>query len=84
MLFKFINTSVTYQQIINNTFKNLFNVTVVAYLNDILIYLENFAKHCERVSFRDNFGEQQMIDEDIITKFMRSASTVKVCINLNK
>ena len=34
---------------INNAFKNLFNVTVVVYLNNILIYLKNFIKHEKHV-----------------------------------
>ena len=49
MSFKFINTSAIYQQMINNAFKDLFNVIVIAYLNNILIYLENFVKHKEHV-----------------------------------
>ena len=34
---------------INDAFRNLFNVIVVAYLNDILIYLKNFVKHKKHV-----------------------------------
>ena len=49
MSFEFINTSVTYQQIINNAFKNLLNVIVITYFNNILIYLKNFAKHKKHV-----------------------------------
>ena len=45
MSFKFINASVICQQMINDAFKDLFNVTVIAYLNDILIYLKNFVKY---------------------------------------
>ena len=41
-------------------------------------------KCCERVSFRDRFSEQQAINKNTATRFMRSARTVKVCINLNK
>ena len=34
---------------INNAFKDLLNVTVVAYLNNILIYLKNFIKYKKHV-----------------------------------
>ena len=34
---------------INDAFKNLFNVIVITYLNDILIYLEDFTKYEEYV-----------------------------------
>ena len=30
---------------INNAFNDLFNVIIIAYLNNILIYLKNFIKH---------------------------------------
>ena len=49
MLFKFINVSVTCQQMINDVFKNLFNVIVVTYLNNLFIYLKNFVKHKKHV-----------------------------------
>ena len=45
MSFKFINALVIYQQMINNAFKNLFNVIIIVYLNNILIYLKNFIKY---------------------------------------
>ena len=45
MSFKFINTLTICQQMINNAFKDLLNVTVVAYLNNILMYLKDFIKH---------------------------------------
>ena len=34
---------------INDAFKDLFNVIIIAYLNDILIYLKNFIKHEKHV-----------------------------------
>ena len=34
---------------INNAFKNLFNVIIVAYLNDILVYLKNFTKYKKHI-----------------------------------
>ena len=40
--------------------------------------------HCEKVSFRSEFGEQQAIDEDTATRSMRFMSIVKIYINLNK
>ena len=49
MSFKFINTLVTCQQMINDAFKNLLNITVIAYLNDIFIYLKNFIKYEKHV-----------------------------------
>ena len=49
MSFEFTNTSVTCQQMINNTLRDLLDVTVVAYLNDILVYSENLTKHEEHV-----------------------------------
>ena len=49
MSFEFINALATCQQMINNAFRDLFNVTVVAYLDDILIYLKNLTKHEKHV-----------------------------------
>ena len=49
MLFKFINTLITCQQMINNALKDLLNITIIAYFNDILIYLKDSAKHEEHV-----------------------------------
>ena len=40
--------------------------------------------HCEKVSFRDEFGKQQAIDEDTAIKFMKSVNIIRVCINLNR
>ena len=49
MSFELINTSATCQQMINNALKDLFNITVIAYFNDIFIYLKDSAKHEEHV-----------------------------------
>ena len=49
MPFEFINASATCQQMINDTLKDLLDVTVVAYFNDILVYSEDSAKHEEHV-----------------------------------
>ena len=38
MLFGLTNTPATFQDLINNTLKELLNERVVAYLDDILIY----------------------------------------------
>ena len=39
---------------------------------------------CEGVGFEGGFGKQQVIDEGTATRSMRPASTVRVCISLNK
>ena len=49
MSFELTNASATCQQMINNAFRDLLDVTVVAYLNDILIYSEDSAKHEKHV-----------------------------------
>ena len=49
MSFKFTNTSATCQQMINDTLKDLLDIIVVAYLDDILVYLKDSAKHEEHV-----------------------------------
>ena len=49
MSFKFINALATCQQMINNAFKNLLDITVVAYLDDILVYSKDFIKHEKHV-----------------------------------
>ena len=40
--------------------------------------------HCEGVGFGGKFSEQLVIDEDTATRSIRSASTARVCIDLNK
>ena len=49
MSFKFINASATCQQMINNALRDLLDITVVAYFDDILVYLKDFTKHEEHV-----------------------------------
>ena len=49
MSFELTNTSATCQQMINNTLRDLLDITVVAYLDDILVYLKNFTKHEKHV-----------------------------------
>ena len=49
MSFEFINTSATCQQMINDALRDLLDITVVAYFNDILIYSEDFVKHEKHV-----------------------------------
>ena len=41
-------------------------------------------KQCEGVGFGGRFGKQQVIDEGTTTRSMRSASTARVCIDLNR
>ena len=45
MPFEFTNALATCQQMINNALRDLLDVTVVTYLNDILVYSEDSAKH---------------------------------------
>ena len=49
MPFELINASATCQQMINNALRDLLDVTVVAYLDDILVYSEDFTKHEKHV-----------------------------------
>ena len=49
MLFKLTNASATCQQMINDALRDLLNVTVVVYLDNILIYLKDSAKHEKHV-----------------------------------
>ena len=49
MSFEFTNTSATCQQMINDALRDLLDITVVAYFDDILVYSENSTKHEEHV-----------------------------------
>ena len=49
MSFKLINTSATCQQMINDALRDLLNIIVITYLDDILVYSENSAKHEKHV-----------------------------------
>jgi hypothetical protein len=45
MLFNLINVSASFQALINDIFREYLNIFVVAYLDDILIYLINEKNH---------------------------------------
>jgi hypothetical protein len=45
MLFRLTNTPATYQELINNVLRVHLDKTVVAYLNDILVYLKTLKEH---------------------------------------
>ena len=52
MLFELINTSATFQELINHVLYNHLNEFVIVYLNDILIYFkneENYEKHVNEI-----------------------------------
>src|SRR5436189_5307876 len=52
MLFRLINTSATFQELINHVLYNHLNKFVIAYLDDILIYFkneENHEKHVKKI-----------------------------------
>ena len=49
MSFEFINASATCQQMINDALKDLLNITVIAYFDDIFVYSKDFTKHEEHV-----------------------------------
>ena len=49
MLFKLINTSATFQELINHVLYNHLNEFVIAYLNNILIFSETEKKHKKHV-----------------------------------
>ena len=59
MLFELINTSVTFQNIMNDMLKLYLNKFVIIYLDNILIFSKNEEKHVEYVrlvikAFRTN------------------------------
>jgi hypothetical protein len=49
MSFEFVNAFATFQNYINFALREFFNVFVVIYLNDILIYSQNEEKHTNHV-----------------------------------
>src|SRR5204863_126170 len=52
MLFRLINTSATFQELINHVLYDYLNEFVITYLNNILIYFkneENHKKHVKKV-----------------------------------
>ena len=49
MSFEFINALATCQQMINDALKDLLDIIVVVYLDDIFVYSENSVKHEKHV-----------------------------------
>jgi hypothetical protein len=49
MLFRLINTSATFQSLINDTLKGYLDIFYVTYLDDILIYSETLEQHVKHV-----------------------------------
>ena len=50
MLFNLINVPASFQALINNILREYLDIFVVAYLNDILIYLINEKDHIKQVN----------------------------------
>ncbi len=50
MSFELINVLATCQKMINNALRQYLNIFVIAYLNDIMIYLITLKKHVQHVS----------------------------------
>jgi len=50
MSFELINVSTTCQEMINDALRQYLNIFVIAYLNDIMIYLITLKKHVQHVS----------------------------------
>ena len=49
MSFSLTNTSVAFQQFMNNIFSDFLDICIVIYLDDILIYSNNMPKHHQHV-----------------------------------
>ena len=49
MSFELINALITCQNIINDTFREYFNIIVVIYLNDILMFSKTLNEHIKHV-----------------------------------
>ncbi len=49
MSFEFTNALATYQKIINNVLRQYLNQFVIAYLNDIMIYLKILKKYVNNI-----------------------------------
>jgi len=49
MSFELINASATCQEMINDALRQYLNIFVIAYLNDIMIYLITLKKHVQHV-----------------------------------
>jgi Reverse transcriptase (RNA-dependent DNA polymerase) len=50
MPFELTNTPISYQSFINNIFRKYLDDFVIAYLNDILIYLKTKEEHIKHVT----------------------------------
>ncbi len=50
MSFELINVSTTCQEMINDVLRQYLNIFVIAYLDDIIIYLITLKKHVQHVS----------------------------------
>jgi len=50
MSFELINVSTTCQKMINDALRQYLNIFVIAYLNDIMIYLITLKEHVQHVS----------------------------------
>jgi hypothetical protein len=50
MSFELINASATCQEMINDALRQYLDIFVIAYLNDIMIYLITLKKHVQHVS----------------------------------
>jgi hypothetical protein len=50
ILFNFTNILTSFQALINDIFREYLDIFVVAYLDDILIYLENEKNHVKQVN----------------------------------
>ena len=49
MLFELINASIIYQDIVNDTLREYLNITIITYLNDILMFFETLNEHKKHV-----------------------------------
>ena len=49
MLFELINAFATFQKIINDALREYFNIFVITYLNNILIYSKTIKKHIKYI-----------------------------------
>ena len=49
MLFRLMNISALFQRFINEVLREHLDIFIITYLNNILIFLENYNKHVEHV-----------------------------------
>ena len=50
MSFELTNAPATYQELINNTLRKHFDIFIIAYLNDILVYFKTEEKHIRYIN----------------------------------